>query len=50
LSIAAVKAGLIAIFFMHLLRSSVLVRIAAGAGTFWLMFMFTLAAADYLTR
>jgi cytochrome c oxidase subunit IV len=50
LSIAAAKAALIAIFFMHLLRSSALVRIAAAAGIFWVMFLFVLTAADYLTR
>lgn len=42
--------GLIAIMFMNLARSSVLVRLASGAGIFWLLFMFIIVATDYLTR
>jgi len=50
LSIAAIKAALIAIFFMHLRQSSPLVRLAAAAGLFWLIFLFTLTFSDYLSR
>jgi cytochrome c oxidase subunit 4 len=50
LVIAALKAALIAVFFMNLSHSSALVRLAAAAGVFWLSFMFILAASDYLSR
>jgi cytochrome c oxidase subunit 4 len=50
LSIAALKAVLVFIFFMHLARSSALLRLAAIAGLFWLSFMFSLTFSDYLTR
>jgi cytochrome c oxidase subunit 4 len=50
LVIAALKAGLIALFFMELRHSSMLLRLAAMAGLFWLVFMFTLTAVDYLMR
>jgi cytochrome c oxidase subunit 4 len=48
--IAAIKVSLVLIFFMKLRSSSALVRLAAGAGLFWLMFMFALTATDYFTR
>lgn len=50
LGIAFVKAGLIAIFFMHLRRDSGLVRLVAIAGLLWLSLLFGLSLADYLTR
>jgi cytochrome c oxidase subunit IV len=50
LGVAAAKTALIALFFMNLLMSSVLVRLAAAAGMFWLVFLFALTAGDYLTR
>jgi cytochrome c oxidase subunit 4 len=49
-TIAAIKAALIAIFFMNLRGSSPLLRLAAVAGLLWLAFMFTLTAGDYLSR
>jgi len=49
-TIAALKAALIAVFFMNLRTSSPLLRLAAVAGLLWLTFMFTLTAGDYLTR
>jgi cytochrome c oxidase subunit IV len=48
--IAALKAALIALFFMHLRYSKPLMWIFAGAGIFWLGIMFALALSDYLTR
>lgn len=48
--IAAAKAALVLIFFMHLDRSRALLRLTAFTGLFWLMFMFSLAFGDYLTR
>ncbi len=50
LLIAGLCVGLIAILFMNLARSSALVRVAAAAGIFWLLFLFIMTAGDYLTR
>jgi len=50
LGIAAVKAFLIAWFFMHLREGSPLVRLTAFAGLFWLLIMFGLGFSDWLTR
>ena len=48
--IAATKAVLIAVYFMHLRTASRLAWIVAAAGVVWLAIMFTLAAGDYTTR
>lgn len=48
--IAAGKAALVFIFFMHLNRSPASVRLAAMTGLFWLTFLFSLTFSDYLTR
>jgi cytochrome c oxidase subunit 4 len=50
MSIAAVKAALILIFFMKLKSSSPLIRLLSLSGIFWLIFLFSLTASDYLTR
>jgi caa(3)-type oxidase subunit IV len=50
LVIAAVMIALLATFLMDLRQSSVLIRILAGAGLFWTIFLFTLTFADYATR
>ena len=50
LVIAAVKVTLVMVFFMELRTSSALIRLAALAGMFWLIFLFALTAGDYLTR
>jgi len=50
LFIAALCVGLIGILFMNLARASVLVRLAAFAGMFWLLFIFIMTASDYFTR
>ena len=50
MTVSGLKAALIVLFFMNLRTSSVLVRIASGAGLFLLIFMFALTAGDYLTR
>lgn len=49
-SIAAAKAALVLIFFMHLDRSRALLRLAALSGLFWVLFLFSLSFGDYLTR
>jgi len=48
--VAATKATLVLIFFMHLDRSRALLRLAALCGLFWVVFLFSLTFGDYLTR
>ena len=50
LGIAAAKAALIALFFMHVRVSGPLVRVFAGAGLLWLLLLLGLTASDYATR
>jgi len=50
LLIAGIKAGIIVTIFMELPKSSAVQQLAAGVGVFWLMFLFLLGFADYLTR
>ena len=50
LAIAAAKAVLVALFFMHLKRSSVLVVLFALVALFALAILFGLSGADYATR
>ncbi len=50
LGIAVVKAGLVALYFMHLRRASGLARLFAGAGTLWLVILLGLTLAEVLTR
>ncbi len=50
LLIAAAKAILIVLFFMHIRYSNRLTMLFAGIGFFWLIILFTQTLADYLTR
>jgi cytochrome c oxidase subunit IV len=50
LAIAAVKATLVALFFMHALHSTRLTWVVIAAAIFWLAIMISLTLADYLTR
>ncbi len=50
IGIAVVKTVFIALFFMELLIARGLVRIAAGAGVYWLAILIGLSLMDYLTR
>lgn len=50
LGIAAAKASLVVLFFMHVRWSSRLTWVVAAAGIFWLLIMFTMTMQDYLTR
>ena len=50
LSIAAIKASLVAFLFMNLKRSDALIRLAAAAGFFWLIVLFALTLSDFLMR
>jgi cytochrome c oxidase subunit 4 len=49
-AIATVKAALVAVFFMQLLRGDAAVRIAAAAGLLWLGFLVALSLVDFLGR
>lgn len=50
LAIAAVKALLVALFFMHLKEAGALVRLMAVIALFMLVLLFALSSTDYLTR
>ena len=50
LTIACTKALLVVLFFMHLRWSSRLTWVVAGSGFVWLMIMFGLTMADYMSR
>jgi cytochrome c oxidase subunit 4 len=50
LAIAAAKVALVALFFMHLRRSSMLVILFALVALFALSILFGLSGADYMTR
>lgn len=50
LSIAAAKALLIVLFFMHLRYSTQLTQLFAFAAFFWLGILLALAMSDYQTR
>jgi cytochrome c oxidase subunit 4 len=49
-AIAAVKALLIVLYFMHVRHSPPLTRLVVAAGVVWLAIMFALTFADYSTR
>ena len=50
LGIAAAKALLIVLFFMHLWESSTLIRLFAVGSFFWIFIMFGLSLGDYSSR
>jgi cytochrome c oxidase subunit 4 len=50
LLIAAVKAALVILYFMHLREASPLLWLAAGGGFFWLGIMIVLTMSDVATR
>ena len=50
LLIAAAKAILIVLFFMHLRHTSAIVRLFAGLGFMWLLFLIILTLMDYANR
>jgi cytochrome c oxidase subunit 4 len=50
LTIAVIKAALVALYFMHLRYSSRLTMVFAAAGIFWLGIMIALTLSDYLSR
>lgn len=50
LAIAAFKAAIVVIFFMHARTSPKLTWMAFVAGLFWLLILLVVTSADYLTR
>lgn len=50
LLIATLKATLVVLIFMHVRHQSPLTWVFAGAGFFWLIFLFGFTFTDYLTR
>ena len=50
LTIAAAKALLILLYFMHVRYSSHIAWIYAGAGFFWLLILIILTLSDYISR
>jgi cytochrome c oxidase subunit IV len=50
ITIAATKALLVVLYFMHVRYSSRLIWVFAGAGVFWLLILIVLTLSDYLSR
>ena len=50
LSVACTKALLVILFFMHVRWSSRLTGVIAGSGFFWLLILFSITMADYMSR
>lgn len=50
MAIAVTKSTLVVLYFMHVRYAPKLTWIFVGAGIFWLLIMFVLTAADYITR
>jgi cytochrome c oxidase subunit 4 len=48
--IAAIKAALIAAFFMHALFEAKLVRVVIAGGILWFLILTSLTLGDYITR
>ncbi|MDB5389740.1 MAG: caa(3)-type oxidase, subunit [Planctomycetaceae bacterium] len=48
--IAAIKAFLIALYFMHVRNSTSLIKLVVAAGLLWLCILFSLSLSDYWTR
>lgn len=50
LGIAAAKALIVVLYFMHVKFSSRLVMVFAGSGIVWLVILFVLTLSDYVSR
>lgn len=48
--LAAVKASLIAAFFMHGLHETKLIRMVMSAGVIWFLIMISLSSVDFMSR
>jgi cytochrome c oxidase subunit 4 len=50
LAVAITKALLVVLYFMHVLWSTRLTWVVAASGFFWLLILFSLTMADYMSR
>jgi cytochrome c oxidase subunit 4 len=50
MTIASAKALLVVLYFMHVRWGTRLTWVVAGAGFFWLLILFSLTMADYMSR
>jgi cytochrome c oxidase subunit 4 len=50
ITIAAAKASLVAVFFMHALFEGKVVRIVVAGGVIWFLIMVSLTLGDYISR
>jgi len=50
LAIASVKMMLVALFFMHLRHSVVLMKVVVGGGLLWLGILLLLSMSDFVSR
>ena len=50
LTISLIKAGLVALFFMHVHYDKPLMKVFAASGVFWLLILLALAMTDYVSR
>ena len=50
LTVACAKALLVILYFMHVRWSTRLTWVVAGSGFLWLLIMFSLTMADYMSR
>lgn len=50
MTIASTKALLVVLYFMHVRWGTRLTWVVAGAGFFWLLILFSLTMADYMSR
>ena len=50
LTIACAKALLVVLFFMHVRWGTRLTWVVASAGFFWLLILFSITMADYMSR
>src|SRR5687767_1934388 len=50
LTVACAKALLVVLYFMHVRWGTRLTWVVAGSGFFWLLILFSLTMADYMSR
>ncbi len=50
LVIASIKMMLVALFFMHLRHSGVLMKVVVGGGLLWLVILLVLSMSDFVSR
>ncbi len=50
LSVACAKALLVILYFMHVRWSTRLTMVVAASGFFWLLILFSITMADYMSR